>query len=138
MSDTEIKQSEFTGWAIVEMMGHRHETGYVTTEHFGQAALFRVDTPEMPEREFILERPGYANHEGVEKWCPIGTKVKRRAIPGRSCLVAPGSLYAINPCTEEAARRAIERGLSRPLIALELPPEPQTRTLPAPDTDDDD
>jgi hypothetical protein len=122
MSD-EVQQASFSGWAIVEMMGHRKEIGFVTTEAYGQAVLFRVDTPELPEREFVLTRPETASKDGVRQWCPEGTKVKRAASPARSCLVAPSSLYAINPCSEEAARTALERSVERPLIILELPPE---------------
>lgn len=125
MDDTEVKQSSFEGWAVVEMMGHRKEVGYVTTQAFGQAVLFRVDVPELPEREFVLESPEYAAHNGDgQRWCPAGTKVKRAASPARSCLVAPSSLYAINPCSESAAMRVIERSVVRPLIALELPEQP--------------
>lgn len=51
------EQSKFEGWAIVEMMGHRREIGYVTTEHYGAASLFRVDSPEVEEREYELKRP---------------------------------------------------------------------------------
>ncbi len=124
MDDVEVKQSSFEGWAIVEMMGHRKEIGYVTTQAFGQAVLFRVDVPELSEREFVLESPEYAasNGEG-SRWCPVGTKVKRASVAARSCLVAPSSLYAINPCSEEAARKVIERNIARPLIILELPPQ---------------
>lgn len=123
--EAEVKTGNFEGWAIVEMMGHRREIGFVTTRAFGQAVLFQVDTPELPEREFALTTPEYANvTEGVTRWCPVGTKVKRSASPGRSCLIAPGSLYAINPCSETAARAAIEQNTSRPLIVLELPQRP--------------
>jgi hypothetical protein len=60
MSDeVEVKQAAFEGWAVVEMMGHRKEIGYVTTQAFGQAVLFRVDIPELPDREFVLTRPEY-------------------------------------------------------------------------------
>src|SRR3954468_10809301 len=97
--EIEVKQATFEGWAIVEMMGHRKETGFVVTQAFGQAVLFRVDVPELPEREYILESPQYVDG----RFCPIGTKVKRSASPARSCLVAPSSLYAINPCSEQAA-----------------------------------
>lgn len=132
------EQGVFSGWAIVEMMGHRKEIGFVTTQAFGQAVLFRVDVPELPEREFVLESPEYARNGEGSHWCPAGTKVKRPASPARSCLVAPSSLYAINPCSEEAALRVIERNVSRPLIVLELPE--QTALPPGPDTaaDDDD
>jgi hypothetical protein len=136
-NEFEVKQSSFEGWAIVEMMGHRKEIGFVTTQAFGQAVLFRVDTPELPEREFTLESPEYAAHNGSrERWCPAGTKVKRAASPARSCLVAPSSLYAINPCTEQAALTAIERSMRRPLIALELPE--QAALPPAPDDEESD
>lgn len=135
----EVKQANFEGWAIVEMMGHRTEIGYVTTQAFGQAVLFRVDTPELPEREFTLTRPEHADNTATDtrQWCPIGTKVKRPAVPARSCLVAPGSLYAINPCAEEAARAAIEHAIERPLILLELPVRPLLESPSEPDDDDD-
>lgn len=42
-------------------------------------------------------------------------------LAARSCLVAPSSLYAMNPCTEQAARAAIERSFVRPLILVEMP-----------------
>jgi hypothetical protein len=133
--ENEVKQAAFEGWAIVEMMGHRKEIGFVTTQAFGQAVLFRVDVPELPEREYVLDSPEYARANGErERWCPIGTKVKRSSSPSRSCLVAPSSLYAINPCSEEAAMLAIERSIHRPLIALEIPP--QAALPPAPDAEE--
>lgn len=126
-SSDEVKQATFEGWAIVELLGHRKEIGYVTTQAFGPAVLFRCDTPELPEREYILESPEYA--EG--RYCPKGTKVKRQSSPARSCLVAPGSLYAINPCSEAAAMALIERNINRPLIILEL--SEQAALPPGPD-----
>lgn len=84
MTEEQVEQSKFTGWAIVEMMGHRKEIGYVTTQAFGQAVMFRVDTPELPEREFILKQPAYANvSQDTRRWCPEGTKVKRAAVRPR-------------------------------------------------------
>lgn len=44
-------------------------------------------------------------------------------------LVGAGSIYRIVPCSEEAARIAIERSASRPLKIVELPPG---KTLAAP------
>jgi hypothetical protein len=132
--ESEAKQAVFEGWAIVEMMGHRKEIGFVTTQAFGAAVLFRVDVPELPEREFTLTRPEYAGN----RYCPIGTKVQRKASPARSCLVAPGSLYAMNPCTEEAARAAIEYTTERPLIILELPPEAKPLEIQWPEDNSDD
>jgi hypothetical protein len=114
---TEQQQANFEGWAIVEMMGHQQEIGFVTTQAFGQAVMFRIDTPELPEREFTLTTPEYVGGS----WTPVGAKVRRESSPARSRLVSPGSLYAINPCTEEAARTAIEKASRRPLILLEAP-----------------
>jgi hypothetical protein len=124
----------FEGWAIVEMMGHRREIGYVTTEHYGAASLFRVDSPEFEEREFELDRPQYIGGRMV----PIGSKVKRQAIPAKSCLVGPGSIYALNPCTEETARKAIERSIDRPLILLSVPERAQLASAEDIDADRED
>lgn len=111
------QQNTFSGWAILELMGHRREIGYVTTEHYGAASLFRVDSPPFEEREFELQRPQWVDGQHA----PAGSKVKRSAIPAKSCLVGPASIYALNPCTEEAARKAIEEGIHRPLILLSVP-----------------
>jgi len=113
----EPKQAAFEGWAVLELMGHQREIGFVTTEAYGQAVLFRVDTPELPEREFVLTAPEYTS----AGWSPAGSKVKREGIPAKSRLIAPGALYALNPCTEEAARTALERSVSRPLILIQVP-----------------
>jgi hypothetical protein len=121
------QQSKFEGWAIVELMGHQREIGYVTTEYYGAACLFRVDVPDLPEREFILTRPQWNDGDRLN----IGTKVRRAAVAGRSRLLGVGSLYAVNPCTEEAARVAIEEGVARPLIVLELPKGEKLIELPA-------
>ena len=117
------EQNSFTGWAIVEMMGHRREIGYVTTEHYGAASLFRVDSPEFEEREWELTKPQWVTTDrGVDRMAPIGSKVKRVGIPAKSCLIGPASVYALNPCTEEMARKAIEEGVHRPIKLLEIPP----------------
>ena len=119
---------------MVEMMGHQKEIGFVTTEAFGQAVLFRIDTPDLPEREFTLTAPEWAEfNDGVRSWAPAGSVVKRPAVPPRTRLVAPGSLYAINPCTEAAARTAIERNISRPLILVSVA---EGKALPPVDEDD--
>jgi len=135
----EPKQAAFEGWAIVEMMGHQREIGFVTTEAYGQAVMFRIDVPDLPEREFELTVPEYTQEGTLRQWTPAGSKVKRAAVPARSRLVAPGSLYAINPCTQEAALTALERTISRPLILIEVA---KGKALAAPEAilegDDDD
>jgi hypothetical protein len=119
-------QSNFEGWAVVELFGHQREVGFVTTQCFGAAVLFRIDTPELPEREYILQRPTYAHIEtptpnsSTTKWCPEGSKVRRQAVPARTKLVGPSAIYAMTPCTEATAMMAIERSIEPPLILLEL------------------
>lgn len=113
----EQAQAKFEGFAVVELMGHQREIGFVTTEVYGQAVMFRIDTPELDDREYVLESPEYIDG----RLAPKGTTVKRKAVEARSRLVSPGALYAINPCTEEAARAAIERTTHRPLMLVSLP-----------------
>lgn len=115
----ELKQAQFNGWARLEVMGHQTHIGFVRTEAYGQAVMFRIDTPERAEREYILEEPAYV--EG--RWTPAGTKVLRAASPGLSVLVGAGSIYRIVPCSEAAALRAIESSQRAELKLIELPPE---------------
>jgi hypothetical protein len=129
----EPKVASFEGWALVELFGHAKEVGYLTTEAYGSAVLFRCDTPELPEREYVLESPEYASENGAgTRWCPVGTKVKRSASPAKSRLIGPGAIYAITPCNEETARRAIESVIRRPLILLELPDKDKLLEAPKP------
>lgn len=109
--------AQFEGWAIVELFGHNQEIGYVTTRYFGTACLFQVDTPMLPERDYTLNSPQYVE----SKWMASGTKVRKKEAAARSRLLGPGSIYALNPCTEEAALLAIERLSGREIVVLEVP-----------------
>lgn len=119
-AESEPKQGKFEGWAIVEMMGHQREAGYVTTEVYGIAVLFRVDVPEMPEQEEVLTRPEWSGREYLE----VGSKVKRQKVPARSRLIAPAALYAINSATEQAVRECLAAKIERTLILLQAPERP--------------
>jgi len=72
--------SETTGtfecWAVVEVMGHRMFSGYVTEQTIGGASFIRVDVPANEDRDL-----------------PPFTKI-----------LAASSIYAISPCTEETAK----------------------------------
>ncbi len=118
--DAQSVEGKFEGWAIVELFGHQREVGFVTTQVFGAAVLFRIDTPELPEREYTLERPEQVKHEGIYRWAGVGSKVKREGVPAKTKLVGPSAIYAMTPCTEQTARMAIERSIQPPLILLEL------------------
>ena len=113
----EEKQSSFNGWAKVEVMGHQSHIGFVKTEAYGQAVLFRIDTPELQDREYTLEEPAYVDG----KWTPVGSKVLRSGSPGVSVLVGAGSIYRIVPCTEGVALKAIERDVRGELKLVSLP-----------------
>lgn len=129
----EEEQSSFEGWAAVELFGHQKEIGYVTTQHYGQAALFQIDVPGVPEQEVTLGRPEYGP-EG--QWLPKGSKVIRAAREGRTRLVGPGAIYAINPCTEAAAMKLIENGGQRIIKVVDVPAD--MKALPGADDDEDD
>ena len=85
---SEENQAQFNGWARVEVMGHQSHIGYVRTEAYGQAVLFRIDTPELPEREYTLKEPEYVDG----RWTLAGAKVRRSATAGVSVLVGAGSI----------------------------------------------
>jgi hypothetical protein len=107
----------FEGWAVIELMGHQRETGFVKTEYFGTTALLRVDVPELPEREWVLTSPEWSSNGMI----PVGATVKRAAVQGRTRYVSPGALYAMNPCSEDAARKAIDASIHRAILVVSLP-----------------
>jgi hypothetical protein len=114
---SEENQASFTGWARVEVMGHQTHIGFVKTEAYGQAVMFRVDTPELPEREYVLTEPAYVS----TVWTRAGATVRRIARPGCSVLVGAGSIYRIIPCTEAAALKAIDADERAVLKLVSLP-----------------
>lgn len=127
--------NKFEGWAVVELFGHAKEIGFVTTQYFGTACLFQIDVPELPEREYVLERPEYIDEEDGRVWTPAGSKVKRAACPARTRLVGPSAVYSMTPCTETTARRALEEISPRRLILLELAKKPEPIAVTWPETD---
>lgn len=118
----------FSGWALVELMGHQREAGYVSTQYFGDKAMFQVDVPEIPEREETLKSPRYEGH----RLLPVGSVVSRDAIPPRTRLVNPSAVYAINPATEEAVRAAVSASERREIKVISVPEGTQA-VLAAPD-----
>lgn len=121
--------AKFEGWALVELFGHQREAGYVTTQYYGDKAMFQIDIPEVPARQETLTRP---NWEGP-RMLPIGSVIEREAVAGRTRLVNPGAVYAMNPATEEAVRAAVAASGSREIKVLSLP---EGKQLAAPDEGD--
>jgi hypothetical protein len=118
-SMTERQQASFESWAIVDVLGHQRYVGYVTTEAYGQAVLFRIDVPALEARERVTKRPG--NVDG--RYLPAGSTVQEGAVAGYTKLIGSGSIYAITPCTKEAALEAVEQAQPRPLMNVALPPD---------------
>jgi hypothetical protein len=111
-----MAETHLDTWAVVELFGHQKEVGHVITEYFGTSCFIRIDVPEIEEREYETKRPSWI--DGV--LAPAGTKVKRAAVQGRTRLLGPGSIYAINPCSEEMARAALEELVPQTLKIVEL------------------
>ncbi len=127
----EDKQNSFSGWARVEVMGHQTHIGYVRTEAYGQAVMFRIDTPGLPEREYTLTEPAYVGG----RWTQAGAVVKRDAWPDCSVMVGAGSIYRIMPCDEAAAMKAIEGSQRAELKLISLP---EGMALPTPESESRD
>lgn len=117
----EQEQAKFSGWAIVEIFGHQRYAGYVQTEAYGQAVMFRVDVPPLPERERITRTYEYVDDQ--PRAIPPGSTVKEAAIEGFTKLFGAGSIYAMTPCTQEAAEKALEKMQSRKLQLVKLAEE---------------
>lgn len=128
---SEQKQASFEGWAVVEVFGHQRYAGYVTTEAFGQAVLFRVDVPPLEERERLSKHYEYVDDKSI----PPGSTVKEAAVQGYTKFFGPGAIYALTPCTQEAAEKAVAAMQSRDISVVKLAPE---RALPAQQGYDDD
>ncbi len=97
-------------------MGHQTHIGHVTTEAYGQAVLFRIDRPEIPEAEETLTASEWIG----DKLCRPGSIIKRGKIEPVSVLVGSGSIYRIIPCTQEVAIAAIRTSERRPLMVVKL------------------
>lgn len=118
---------------MIELFGHQREAGYVSTQYFGDKAMFQVDVPEIPEREETITEPMW---EGLQL-LPAGSVISRTAIAGRTRLVSPGAIYAINPATEESVRSAISRSERREIKVISMPEGTQP-ALPRPRSYDHD
>lgn len=113
------EQSAFEGWAIVEVLGRRTYAGYVKTEAYGQAVMFRVDVPALEARDRVTDSSEWSGNE----YLPAGATVKEGAVAGFTTLIGSGSIYCLTPCTKEAALKALEKMQRRPLMSFQLPPE---------------
>lgn len=128
------QQAHFDGWAIVDVMGHQRYIGYVTTEAYGAAVLFRVDVPALDERERTTKRPGYIG----DAYYPAGTLVKEGGVQGYTKLIGSGSIYMLSPVTKEAALAALEEVQHRPFMSAAPPVTAGQLAAAPPDAPDDE
>lgn len=129
-------QSHFEGWAIVEIFGHQRYAGYVTTEAFGQAVLFRVDIPALEPRERVTKAGSY--HPKTGAYLPPGTTVAEDGVAAYTKLFGTGAIYGITPCSQEAAVKAVESMQPRPLLKVTPPARPALTAARGDGGDDDD
>lgn len=109
-------QTEFSGWARVEVMGHNTHIGFTTTQVFGQAVMFRVDQPGIPECEETLVRNEWVG----DTYAHAGSVVKRGEIPPVTVFIGSGSIYRMIPCDEAAAMAAIRASVRPPVSIVKL------------------
>ena len=131
MEGTQAKQGNFEGWCVVEIYGHTKEAGFGVIEFLGSACLLRIDTPEFPARQETLERPEWNGSRSL----PIGTVIEREAIEGRTRYLGIGSIFSLNPCTEQVARAAVLAMRQRQIKVLSFPQ--QQLPLPGEPTDEE-
>jgi hypothetical protein len=132
--ETTQAQATYSGWTLLELMGHNHEAGYVTTLYFGGVALLQVDVPEIPAREETLTKPQW----GETQLLPVGTVIQKDAIPGRTFMLNPSAIYRIHPATEEAVRAAICNGERRAIKVISIPQTAERTLLPGEPDDSQD
>jgi hypothetical protein len=104
---TEAEQNRLETWAVVELMGHQKEVGFVTTQYYGGACMFKIDVPDLPEREKTVTRPQWVGDTLV----PAGTVIRLPAEPGRSRMVGVSAVFALNPCDQETTMKLIEEAV---------------------------
>ena len=90
----EVKQeSAWSGWAILELMGHRKLVGVVSECVIGSQAFIRIDVPSP-----LADAP------------PVAAQ-----------FYSPSAVYCLTPTTEEVARQVAGQHLPAPVQRWELP-----------------
>jgi hypothetical protein len=97
------EQEKFESWAVVELFDHQQIAGLVTEASIGGCSFLRVDVPDQP---------------AVEKHSYYGSQP---ALPAYTRYFGNGAIYAMSPCTEDAARNVASRIRVKPPIAYIQP-----------------
>ncbi len=128
----------FSGWAILELMGHRRLAGYVTeTELAGQGVL-RLDVPAHPWVDGCTcgsGTPASLDPQDHRHVCQM-FRAPDDEQPGdvhATQFYAPTALYCLTPTTEQVARGLAARSRPAPVARWELPaPAPSPGAFVAP------
>ena len=128
-----MDQNQFESWARVEVMGKQSHVGYVTTETYGQAVLFRVDQPALPGGEETLDEAEWVG----DVYAQPGSVVVRAPIEAMTVLLGAGSIYRIVPCDEATAMRVVKSSVRRPLKIVNLVTRAAISSPSSDDNDDD-
>lgn len=99
----------YTGWAVVELMGHRRIAGHVSEAAQYGTAMIRIDVPTEDGRPPITQFYG------------------------------GNSIYCLSPVTEDVARAVARRNQPAPVSPYEiLPPKAMPSPRIDPDLEDDE
>ena len=60
------QQAKFEGYGLVEIVGHQRVAGFVTTEYFGNVAVFHVVMPEVAAEEIEIPTRQWIDTEYLE------------------------------------------------------------------------
>ncbi len=99
-----MAESEFEGWAVLELMGHRRLGGFVRQAEMFGAALCRVDVPG-PEPGSVAATQYYG---GSAIYC-------------LTQYYGGSAIYCLTPTTEAMARAVALRNQPAPVQRWELP-----------------
>ncbi len=80
----------YTGFAVVEIMGHRRLAGRISDALVAGAPMLRIDVPDAKTKDLTTH------------------------------FFAPHALYAIHPCTEDTARRVASLYRPEPVAEWDL------------------
>jgi hypothetical protein len=131
--DRPVVGAEFTGWAIVQIMGHQKVAGFVTTHAFGSVVMFRVHAPAVAPVDQVTDKDHYLNYKTI----PAGSKL-RISRDEFDTYVGAGSIYRLDPCTEEKALALIPQRIEILELATRLQIVPGTQDPEEPEEGEDD
>jgi hypothetical protein len=133
-------REQFSGWAIVELMGHRRLGAYVREAEIAGAAMLRLDIPEHPWNDGCTcgsLNPDSTSPDEHSSACHI-FRAEGDDEPldvYATQFYSASSLYCLTPTTEQMARAV--RSRPEPVTSWELP-RPALPAAPDDDAYDDD